>query len=200
MGFTLFPPTLLRQDTIHRLCNAGSLKGECGCCRPCIPESDVLQKRQGTGSGTCTTSGRAPSQAMEMLQPYPTSSGTTGCGAKQGLVSRGRSTWTQQGEQAGTVHSHSSPMPPGETGTSGGKTSLAEDHRDLHTAKTGENGNEIQKLNSNLEIPKQRVFFYLPLAADAPRYNTSTNYLPHLRPLEILVVINKVFELHLCNL
>lgn len=42
----------------------------------------MLQKRQGMSSGTCTASGRAPSQGMEKFQPHPTSSGTRAWGAK----------------------------------------------------------------------------------------------------------------------
>lgn len=74
----------------------------------------MLQKTQSRSSGTCTASERGPSQAMETLRPHPAPSGTVGWGAKEGLVFRGA--WTQQGEQGGTVHSHSSLMAPGEVG------------------------------------------------------------------------------------
>lgn len=69
--------------------------------------------------------GRAPSQAMEMLPPHPTSSGTTGWGAREGLVLHGRGTWTQQGEQAGTVTATAPRWLQEKQGTSRDKTSLA---------------------------------------------------------------------------
>lgn len=96
------------------------------------------QKREGMSSGTCIASGRAPSQAMEMLQPHPASSGTMGWGAKEGLVLPGCGTWTRQGEQAGTVHSHGSLTSSGEARDIWGQDLLS-----CHAAKTGEIGNEI---------------------------------------------------------
>lgn len=123
MGFTLLPPTLSRQDTVHRLCNAGSLKRECGFCCPWLPEPDVPQKREGMSSGTCIASWRAPSQAMEMLQPHTASSGTMvqrkGWSCLAVAPGPGRESKLAQSTATAPWHLQGKP------GTSGDKTSLA---------------------------------------------------------------------------
>jgi len=60
-----------------------------------------------------------------MLQPRPTSLGTTGQGAKKGLALHSHSTSTHQGERAGTGHSHGFPKALGEAGDSWGQDLLS---------------------------------------------------------------------------
>lgn len=159
-GFTLFPQTLPRQDTIHRLCNTGSLKGECGCHWPWIPESDSLQKRQGTGSfgeGSFPSHGDAPASS-HILGDHE-----SGCKGTAGLVQ------PQHLDTARWVNQQS-PQAPLPNGSRGAKTSLA-------TIQLRQKKLEI-KHNSfpNWKYQSKEPFFNLPLAADTPRHdNASTN-------------------------
>lgn len=154
-GFTLLPPTLPRQDTLHRLCNFGSWKA--------VGLLLTLDTRVSCAAEDTEQEQwylhRFRARSFPSRGDAPTSSSTLrdcglGCKGRAGLPWRldpaGRARWY-------------SPQPQLFDGSRGSWGYMRTRHPQLPHNYDRRNWKKNTESISNLEIPKQRLFFSLPL-------------------------------------